>query len=84
MISPCSLHRRAEVWWPADTSDGNAVETASRVLFDLSYTYNTHENRFTKPLKITFLRKNIFSTNYLFIQKLFVSLQTELFNCYGL
>ena len=41
-------------------SDGNAVETAVRVFFDLSYTYNTHENRFTKPLKAIFCENNYF------------------------
>ena len=54
---PCSLHRREEVWWPADTSDGNAAETAFRVSFDLSYTLNTRENRITKPLMAIFLQK---------------------------
>ena len=47
---PCSQHHRAEAWLPADTSAGNAVGTASQVFVSLSsYTYNTHENRFTKP-----------------------------------
>ena len=27
------------------------------MIIDLSYTYNTHENRFTKPLKVTFFAK---------------------------
>ena len=27
-LHPCSQHRRAEVWWPADTSGNNAVGTA--------------------------------------------------------
>ena len=54
---PCSQHRRAEAWWPADTSDGNAVGTDFRVSFDLSYTLNTHENRFTKPLMAIFCAK---------------------------
>ena len=54
---PCSLHRREVVWWPADTSDGNAVETAFRVYFDLSYTLNTHENRITKPFMQVFFSK---------------------------
>ena len=49
--------RREEVWWPADTSDGNAAETAFRVSFDLSYTLNTHENRFTKPFMAIFCAK---------------------------
>ena len=56
------LHRRAEAWWPADTSGDNAVGTAFRVYFDLSYTLNTHENRITKPLKTIFvckIRKNV-------------------------
>ena len=50
-------YRHQYPWWPTDTSDGNAVETAFRVYFDLSYTLNTHENRITKPLMAFFCCK---------------------------